>query len=177
MLFGCIGAGSVSTIKENQAGGGSGATETVIMPFVTGIDLLGAERQIPNGENGFEGQKNLVVFAFEREHQEDVNTWIAMADELMAQYYDLRFYEVPVIEELNAAYRLWVNNGMRSGIPGEKARERTITVYTDVEKFTRLMDMQTDRIYLFLMDQNGRTLWRTEGPAQPEDVQDLKRFL
>lgn len=155
-LSGCIGAGSVS---------GIGKPEAQHFPVMTGIDLLGAERPVPAS---FEGQINLVSVAFQQEQQTDVNTWIAEADRLMGAHKELRYYELPVIEALNAMTRLWVNNGMRSGIPDTKARERTITIFTDRAEFLRLTGMQPDRIYNVLLDENGRELWRAEGPLTPE---------
>lgn len=151
LLTACIGTGDNSDIKpqgKNQ------------FPLLTGIDLLGEERPIPAS---FAGHLNLVAVAFEREQQEDVNTWIPTAEQLMQQHAHLRFYEVPLIYEMNAAMRGWINNGMRAGIEEKAARERTITVYTDRDQFTSLMNMQTKSIYLLLLDKKGTILWRHEG--------------
>ena len=78
---------------------------------------------------------------------------------------------------MNAMMRGWVNNGMRSGIPSEKARERTITVYTEREKFLGMMNMQTDNIYTLLVNQDGEILWRAEGDATDEKIRDLKTAI
>ncbi len=164
-LSACIGPGDNSGVK------GQGEN---ILPEMTGIDLLGQERTIPST---FTGKWNIVAIAFEREQQEDVNTWIPVADEMMLEIDGLKFYEVPLIYEMNMAMRSWVNNGMRAGISDPVARERTITVYTDREKFLSLMDMDTDSIYVLLVDAQGKILWRHEGIATPEAIRALRAYL
>lgn len=161
LLSACIGSGENTAVQSN------GAQQ---FPDVAGIDLLGEERALPGS---MQGTLNIVAVAFEREHQTPVNTWIPVAEDIMQSQDEVRFYEIPVIYEMNAAGRFWVNNGMRSGIPDDEARERTITVYTDRDKFTDLLAMQMDRIYLLLVDNDGAILWRTEGQATDETIQQL----
>lgn len=161
IMTGCIGAGKISTVKPQGEN---------YFPKMEGIDLLGEMRQLPES---FEGKLNIVTVAFEREHQKDVNEWIALADEIMQEHPDVKFYEIPVIYEINAPYRFWVNNGMRSGILEPEARERTITVFTDREKFTGIMNMNTEIIYTLLLDQKGKILWRSPGVLTEENAEDL----
>lgn len=165
LLSGCIGAGT-NTGFDFQS-------DTQI-PAMTGVDLFGEDRSIPGT---FDGKLNIVTVAFEQEHQLDVNTWIPIADELMETHENLRFYEIPVIFKANALFRTWVNNGMRSGIPSDKARERTITVYTDREALSEKMQFQMDRIYTFIVDGGGQILWRAEGPVTKEAETELRNFI
>lgn len=164
-LSACIGSGVNSTVEKQAAG---------TFPVMTGIDLHGNEKQLPES---FEGKKNLVSIGFEREDQAEIDTWIEFAETLETTNKDLRFYEVPLIYEINPAYRWWINNGMRSGVVGDEARTRTITVYTDREKFLEIMEMNTDRIYTLLLDENGKILWRGEGALTENHKAALKKFL
>ncbi len=166
-LTACIGAGRVSDVGPVAAPG-------TTFPSVAGINLEGEEILLPDG---FAGRLNLVAVAFEREQQADVDTWIG-ASETLASERDLRFYEVPTIYEAGAAFRLWVNNGMRAGIPGPEARARTITVYLDREAFLETLaipDMTS--IHVFLLDDAGRVLWRTAGVATADKLDELQRKL
>ena len=167
-LSACIGAGENSDV-------GSVAEPGTTFPQVVGINLEGEEVALPAG---FEGQRNLVAIGFEREHQVDIDTWIAVADDLMADNETLRFYEVPTIYELGAASRLWINNGMRQGIPAPEARARTITVYLDREAFRAALAIpDVDDIQILLLNEAGKVLWRTEGPVTLEAKADLERAL
>ena len=157
-LSGCISPGKNSPILPSEKGH---------FPSIVGIDLHGVERTLPEA---FEGTKNVVIVAFERHQQQDVNTWIPTIETLMIAYPSLRFYEVPLIYELSIFRRFFINNGMRRGIPDEVARERTITVYTNREQFTKLMDMNIKTIYTLLLNDKGEILWRTTGKASAENI-------
>lgn len=164
-LSACIGAGDLSGMTQRGENR---------FPTMEGIDLMGDERVIPDS---FAGDLNIVAVAFEREQQADVNTWIAEMDALMGAYEDLRFYEIPVIYEVSAPYRFWINNGMRSGIPSDAARERTITVYTEREPFLETMDMSVDQITVLLLDDSGQIVWRADGALTDEALEGLKKQL
>lgn len=150
-ISGCIGSGKISTVQNNGEN---------YFPKLVGIDLMGEDREIPQS---FIGEYNIVVVAFEREHQKAVNTWINAVDPILEKYKNIAFYEVPLIYEINAPYRFWINNGMRAGIPDLEARLRTITVYTDRDKFTSTMNMKTDHIYVLLLNKKGGILWQAQG--------------
>ncbi len=165
IVTGCIGSGSISSIEsQGQAH----------FPILTGIDLLGNTRKIPQT---LSGQLNIVVVAFEREQQVDVDTWIMSVTDILQSYDSVGFYEIPLIYEVNAAYRAWINNGMRSGIEDAVSRERTITVYTDREQFIGLMNMSTNDIYVLLLDRQGKILWRTQGIATTENTVFLENAI
>ena len=63
---------------------------------------------------------------------------------------------------------------MRRGIPDPVARDRTITVYTDQQRFSETMRMPLDRIHVLLVrNSDGAILWRTQGPASERAVAAL----
>jgi len=165
---GCIPAGQNSPVVATGPAG-------IAFPEVIGINLEGEEIPLPGG---FSGALNLVVVAFEQDQQRLVDTWIAAIDDLVAATPGLRFYEVPTIYEANPVFRLWVNNGMRSGIRDADARQRTITVYLDRERLIELLAIPDMRdIHVFLLDESGRILWRTTGPRDEEKAASLKTAL
>ncbi len=168
LLSSClISASKNSTISANQP---------QHFPFIDGANLNGDNYHLPND---FKGKINLVAIGFEREHQSAIDTWIPALDEIIKNYeqLEIKFYEIPLIYELNAFSRAWVNNGMRFGIRDENARNRTITVYTNRDQFFDLMKMQGDRNYLLLVGNDGKILWRTDGEMSLEKINLLKRIL
>lgn len=164
-MSGCIGAGKISTIGYNGEGR---------FPSLTGIDLHGQEREIPKG---FKGEFNIVAVAFQRQQQKDVDTWIPKIEAIIERSDALKFYEIPVIYEVNMANRMFINNGMRAGIEEDNARSRTITVYTSREDFIKLMSMEEDHIYIFLLNKNGEILWRHKGPYDDDAFQNLNDVM
>jgi hypothetical protein len=161
LLTGCIGAGANSAMSPGAQG---------TFPVVTGINLEGEEKQIPLE---LPGSMRVLCVAFERQQQEDVNTWIdRLTPEILARE-KLDFYELPVIYEASKAFRLWVNNGMRAGIQDDVARRRTFTVYTNREAFTSYLGLQLSSISTFLIDGAGKIVWQVNGPATEEKFMAL----
>ena len=112
-----------------------------------------------------DGRLNLLLVAFRQAQQADVDTWLPYADALEARRPDVRAYELPV---LAAAYRLarpFIDGGMRAAIPDPAVRRRTITLYLDKAAFRAALGVPgEDRIHVRLVDRDGATYWRTEGP-------------
>jgi hypothetical protein len=158
-----IGSGVNSSISLDKNG---------YFPNLTGIDLQGNKRQLPET---FDKPINIVVVAFKREQQANVNGWIYEVDKIANKHPEVAFYELPLIYKLNPLSRSFVNNGMRRGVIDEKSRARTITVYTDREKFFKIMNMNEDKIYLLVIGNKGKILQRIEGDATKKNVALLKK--
>lgn len=165
-LAACIGAGSNTSVTPL-------APEQ--FPRLQGISLLGEEVPLPDG---FEGDINLVSMGFVRGHQEDINGWIDIIPDLTENFPELRFYEVPVIYEAGPLFRWWLNNGMRIGVVEEKARRRTITVYTDRDQFSQAIGLSDlEKIMTVLLDREARIIWQQSGPITSEAKQDLMKTI
>jgi hypothetical protein len=166
LLVSCfIGAGENSKIISNG---------TNNFPSISGIDLHGKKQQLPTA---FSGEYNIIAIGFEREHQEPIDTWINYFNKNNFLSDKIKFYEVPLIYELSKFSRTWVNNGMRFGIPSNEARQRTITVYTNRQEFTKILQMKEDRIYILVLNKSGKILWRTEGYASVSNTKSIEEFF
>jgi hypothetical protein len=78
----------------------------------------------------FAGDRNLLLIAFQREQQQNVDTWLNQMKRFEHSSGFL-YYELPTIDRLNPIARWFINSGMRRGIPDRNARARTITLYLD----------------------------------------------
>ena len=164
-IFSCLSPSVISKLVpqgENQ------------FPKLTGINL---HKQIKNIPEDFAGEFNLVTVAFKQKQQEEVNTWINFFDEISPKYKHLRYYEIPFIYEVNQLKRTFIQSGMRGGIKEDRARERTVTVFTKREPFFKLMNMNEDNIYTLLLDKDANILWRTEGVTNKSNKQQLRNIL
>jgi hypothetical protein len=112
----------------------------------------------------FEGERNLLLVAFEREQQKDVDTWLREMKRFEEIDPGFHYYELPTIQRPNAFMRWFIDTGMRHGIPDRKSRERTITLYLQKKPFLdSLLITDQKKIYAFLVDREGKVLWRSEG--------------
>ena len=144
-------------------------------PTVQGANLEHREFTLPAD---FEGERNLVLIAFQRDQQENVETWTPFVQRLLEKYPHLRFYELPTIKRANPVFRWWVDSGMRSGIHDRQQREQTITLFLDKEEFRQQLGLPHEHtIYALLVDRAGNILWRTDGLFTEEKGRDLERVL
>ena len=130
-------------------------------PVVAGDNLNGKTFRLPGD---LEGEMNVVVVAWEREHQSTVDTWLPTLAALAKTHPTLRYYEVPVIGVLPKIAQSFIDNGMRSGIPDIRTRAITITLYTDRAAFRKSLRLPSEKtIYVLLVDKMGAIHWRGEG--------------
>lgn len=167
LLGGCISAGSNTAVTASP--------NAAVFPTVTGVNLHGDEVTLPGQ---LVGNPSLVIVAFEREQQDIINPWLPHFDELETELPNFHYYELPVINERTASERMFINNGMRMGIPADAARARTITIYTDRERFIDAAGIPSmDTIYLFVLSQNGEILYRTTGAYDEDKFQALEGVI
>jgi len=144
-------------------------------PTVKASSLENRELTLPGD---FDGARNLVLVAFEREQQKNVDSWLHKMSQFEELDTDFRYYELPTIERMNAFMRWFIDSGMRRGIPDRKARERTITLYLDKKLFCDALAISDQkRIYALLVDRQGNVLWRAEGDYDEDKAASLKSAL
>ena len=144
-------------------------------PVVSGTNLEGRRFTLPED---LEGEANLLLVAFRRAQQRDVDTWFPVGERLAAAHAEFRMYELPVIARGYALARPFIDGGMRAGIPNVAARARTITLYTDKPTFRRALDVHTEgAIHALLVDPAGTVHWRARGPRTDAAVRDLEEAV
>ena len=144
-------------------------------PIVSGSNLLRQKKTLPRD---FQGRFNLVFIPFQQWQQMEVDSWVPVAGELEEQYENLFYYELPTIQSRNPFYRTFINEGMRAGIPNQKSRERTITLYLNKADFRAALGMpDEDHTYILLVDRQGNEFFRTRGPYNREADAALRQAL
>jgi hypothetical protein len=144
-------------------------------PTVTGRNLERKKKKLPGD---FEAERNVVFVAFQRWQQDEVDTWIPFARRLESTYKNVRYYELPTIQRLNALSRTFIDEGMRAGIPDPIARDRTITLYLDKGAFRQALELpHEDNIYVLLVDREGTVVWRASGAFTTDKGESLERAI
>lgn len=172
-------AGSVGSIVScgSAVRGGTFDASRPMFPSVKGENLNKRAFDVPGT---LDARYNILMVAFLQEQQADVDTWIPTMKELTHRHADLEYYEVPTISAtaVMGTVSLWLDDAMRSGIPDLGARERTITLYTDTQKFRDSAGIQgRDRIWVGVVDREGRVYWSTRGPATPDTLADVRAVV
>jgi hypothetical protein len=137
-------------------------------PHIRARNLNGRVLHLPQQ---LEGEWNLLLIAFQIWHQNDINTWIPLAESLLHTYSNFQYYELPVVGVQSNTTQARIDNGMRSGIPDWSTRARTITLYIAHEAFCEVLDLPDDRrIYALLVNRVGDIAWASEGPLVSQTV-------
>ncbi len=146
-----------------------------VFPNVTGSNLLRQSVVLPGG---LEGEYNLVLVAFQQWQQAQVDSWVPALAELEQAFPGLAAYELPTIYRMNPLSRWFLNEGMRAGIPNDKTRRCTITLYLDKTKFRASLGIAgEDEISVLLIDRAGQVYWRTTGVFEDAKAGDLVQAL
>lgn len=147
----------------------------VTFPTLSARNLEGLDVTVPDT---FEGERNIVLVAFDRQHQELVDSWISWLEEHAAGDPGLRFYELPTIGRIWAPIRNFIDGGMAAAIREPVVLRRTLTIYGDVTKLTAPLGIK-DRstIALFLVDRAHTVRWAGRGQFNPDTAEDLERAL
>lgn len=143
----------------------------VHFPSVSGFNLDRKELEFPRD---FAGKLNIVFVAFQQRHQTIINTWVPFAQDAELSYPGIIYYELPTIDEMSSMSRMFINEGMRAGIPDQTSRERTVTLYiktADFMRATAISDKQD--VHILLVDRQGHIIWRSTGEYTAEKGQTL----
>ncbi|MEQ1693595.1 MAG: hypothetical protein ABMA00_20065 [Gemmatimonas sp.] len=130
-------------------------------PRVEGANLEGRRFSLPAD---FESEYNVVLVAFRREQQVDVETWLPFLRAQRLAERGIRVYELPTLNRSYRMVRRFIDGGMARGIPDKATREVTITLYIDKSPFKKALEIATEgRICALVVARDGRVLWRADG--------------
>lgn len=155
--------------------GAVGSDSPMKFPVIEAANLEGQKFALPHDLGG---ERNLLLIAFEREQQKNLDTWLHEMKRFEEVDPAFRYYELPTISRLNPFSRWFIDNGMRRGIPDKKARERTITLYIDKKPFEESLQIPTEKtVYAILVDRSGEVLWRADGNFDEQKAEGLRKVL
>lgn len=142
-------------------------------PSLQARNLEGAVLDLPEA---FAGDPSIVIVAFERHQQDDVDSWLPWLGELRQRLPAIEVYELPAIKRRWLPARSFIDGGMRAGIPDPATRQRTLTVYTDVGKLLRTLQIDsTNTIALFVVSREGVVVWSGRAAYDQDAAADLER--
>lgn len=144
-------------------------------PSVEGSNLEGRRFALPAE---FETEYSVVFVAFRREQQADVDSWLPHLRALRLDERGVSAYELPTLSRSYRWVRGFIDGGMARGIPDLRARETTITLYIEKGPFkTALAITNEEKITTMIVAQDGRILWRVDGPFTAPSGESLAAAL
>jgi len=145
----------------------------VDFPRVTGRSLAGVDVQLPGD---LPAERTLALLAFQQRHQACVDRWIARAeaDGVPGSPLDMDnddetcVIEIPVLSQAWKIGRGFIDGGMAANIRIPRVLARTITVYTNVSAFQRILGIDdSERVQACVVTPGGDVLARV--PGEPTD--------
>ena len=175
LLAGVLLACAAAAPASAQTGDSTVTDNARRFPAVKGRSLNGRSLALPAD---LDGEVNLVMVAFKRHQQEDVDTWTPYLRPLAARRPGFRVYELPTLSSGLGIVRSFIDGGMRRGIPDSAVRAATVTLYIDKDPFKAALEIpDEDRIQLLLVERGGRIRWRAAGRYTPEVFEQLEAAL
>ena len=123
------------------------------------------------------GKYAFILIAFKRQTQGEVDSWL---DPFLEDFYGkqkVTFFEIPMISGSWKWMSSWIDSGMRAGVPDEK-HDHVATYYGPLTYYFDYFDIRDSRtVYVFLLDRQGRIIWRDNGPASEQKYEELKNLV
>lgn len=144
-------------------------------PAIQATSLDGAKLHLPRD---FAGQLNLVVISFAREQQQEVDTWIPVAQQIQSAHSNFSYYELPTTSRDNLLYRWWFDAALRSNTTDKTLRSRTLTAYVSKHNFHKTLHIADEkRVVALLVDRTGKVYWRVDGACTDQAKVSLESAL
>ena len=138
---------------------------TAAFPRMSGRDLHGRAVTLPDD---LPDRRGVAIVAFQRWHQGEVDRWV----EMLQTHAPLPVVEIPYISTPFRPVAGFVAQGMRSGITGDDARTRTITVYGNQRGLARRLGATAHRP-IVIAHRNGVMKAVAQGEPTPDQARAL----
>jgi hypothetical protein len=118
------------------------------------------------------GKVALIVISFLHQNQSQLDSWLEPYVDKFGTKESHTFYEVPMISGGYKFMRPMIDGGMRAGIPAAK-HKNVVTMYGDVEKYIKGLNLDPKYGYAFLLDREGIIRLQGQGFSTPEMLKEL----
>jgi hypothetical protein len=139
------------------------------------IDTRDLEGRVVRLPVALPGPSDVLVLAFRRGQQSDVDGWRDAVGRLGEP--EVGFWEVPVIGRLWNPMRGWIDGGMARAIPDIAVRTHTLTTYTDANALRGALGIDGPGSVAPMLVVGGVVRWQDRGPADARAVAGLAEAL
>lgn len=120
----------------------------------------------------------LIGFAYKREAQDDLNSWLVPFRQEYRPADGFRVYEIPMMgRKIPGLLRGVINRAMRNATPKEN-RRWVAPFYGDIDTYSQRLGVEDrSRVQMFLLDGSGVIRWHAAGPADSSRLAGLMRVV
>ena len=140
-------------------------------PTIVAHDLEGRRYEVPGD---LPVGPRILVLAFQRWHTALIEQWQPELDRVVHDHPGTTWWEIPALSRVYSPARLYIDGGMRAGIPDIQARRQTLTAYTDLRALASALELTSfETIYVLVVDARGEVVWMGSGEADDEGFAQL----
>jgi hypothetical protein len=144
------------------------------LPPLKGEFLTGRVAVLPAAA---QGKPALLALGFTYKSRFAVEEWVKNFRAAFDNEPRVTFFEVPMLGGMATMGKWFIDSGMRRGTP-KADHEHVITVYGGASDWKKKADFQApDAAYLFLIDKNGKVVWKHIGPFAQAPFAELSAKL
>ena len=138
-------------------------------PTLTSRDLAGHTIALPDG---LPGDRTVLLIAFAREQQKDIDGWVAG---LHLDDGKIPWLEVPVIDNPGPLVRWFIDSGMRRGIQNHETWKHVVTLYIRKSEFKAAIGVTDEsKVYAMVVDRHGKILVTVPGLYTPQGAATIQ---
>lgn len=149
-----------ASFTENASASTPGNLIGKPFPALKGNALSKKEVTLPDDAKGF---VTVIIVAFERDTQNQIDTW---ADTLLKRYDSdntIKYFEVPMISGFYSFMSGIIDGGMRGGVP-KPLHDNVVTFYGDRGPYFEAFGVDDkSKCYLFVLDRDGTVKYKERG--------------
>lgn len=121
------------------------------------------------------GKVSFIGIAFQRGAQGMLDSWIDHFERMCGGE---SIYEIPMIDGMFwKVMSGFIDEGMKAGIPEEK-HDNVATFYGSTFDIRKKLNMDDKSLgYVFLLDEEGKIIWRERGYANEEGLEELQDVI
>lgn len=150
--------------------------QVAYFPAVTCENMNGEQKVIPQ-----QGKYQLMVIAFGKQNEKELQSWLQpLYDKFIAKtslidfIFDADLYLLSILNGLEASAAKANKNKIKQEVD-EELQPKIFLFQGDQEKLLKDLNIDSKQLYVFLMDANGKIIYKTSGKyseAKMEAIED-----
>jgi hypothetical protein len=145
---------------------------SVISQFFPNLTVETLAGKTVNFPKDTKGKFTVICIAFVQDAQSQADTWTKAILEKYPNK-EINYYEIPMLKSGYRFVRRFIDGGMRKGVK-ITLHNNVATYYGSLEEYKKqLVMLNDDRVYLFLMDAEGKIKYTSESSANAKKLEEL----